>query len=426
MGFGIAHDLVEGVVHDVPEVFVHFALAPEEALAVLHPFEIAHGDAAGVAKNIRDGEDALALDEVIGPRGGGPVGAFAENPGLHLMGVLVGDLVFDGRGDCDLAGLEEDIAGAHPGAAGGKVLQRLFLVVDPVHDLGDIEAVFVVEAAGDVREADDLVARLVHELGGHGADVAEALHDDAAARVAHAQLGEGFVAAHQHAAASGFLAAARAAQLDGLAGHDGGGGLVDVHGKGVHDPGHGLLVGAHIRRGHILLRAQPVGQLRGVAAGEALEFAFGHFAGVTDDAALGSAEGNVDDRALPGHPGGQGAHFVERNVGSEADAALARAAHRGVQNAVADEHFELAVVHPHGDVQGDLLAGMFQIAVEALLESEFLRGHFEARFRILVNVHFFRCRRLRHEEFSLPCQVRPGSQRRLAAGPTRSKVATTP
>src|SRR6266403_1152344 len=41
---------------------------------------------------------------------------------------------------------------------------------------------------------------------------------------------------------------------------------------------------------------------------------------------------------------------------------------------------------------------MFQIAVKPLLQSQFIGGHFEARFRVLVNIHLFRCRRLRHSK----------------------------
>ena len=67
--------------------------------------------------------------------------------------------------------------------------------------------------------------------------------------------------------------------------------------------------------------------------------------GVADDAALGAAEGNVDDSALPGHPAGQGAHFVEGDVGRVADAAFGRAAGDGVLNAEAGEHFDATIVH---------------------------------------------------------------------------------
>src|ERR1700674_1290697 len=73
---------IEGIVHHVEEAFVHFALPPEEALAVLNPFEITDGNAAGVAKNVRHREDALGIDNRVGLPSGGAVGAFAENLGL--------------------------------------------------------------------------------------------------------------------------------------------------------------------------------------------------------------------------------------------------------------------------------------------------------------------------------------------------------
>src|SRR5713226_7023235 len=93
-----AHHFIEGIIHHVEEALVYLALPPEEALAVLHPFEIADGDAPGVAENVRHGEDALGIDNRVGLPGGGAVRALAENPGLHLISVLLSNLVFDGRG----------------------------------------------------------------------------------------------------------------------------------------------------------------------------------------------------------------------------------------------------------------------------------------------------------------------------------------
>ena len=75
--------------------------------------------------------------------------------------------------------------------------------------------------------------------------------------------------------------------------------------------------------------------------------------GIADDAALGAAERDVDDGALPGHPTGQGADFVERDVGRVADAALGRAAGDVVLHAEAGEHLNAAVVHGHGKVHDD-------------------------------------------------------------------------
>ena len=97
--FGIADHLVESAIHHVEEALVDFAFAPEKALAVLNPLEVTHGDAAGIPENIGDGENALGVDDGVGLPGGGAVGAFAEDLGLDLMGVLLGDLVFDGGGN---------------------------------------------------------------------------------------------------------------------------------------------------------------------------------------------------------------------------------------------------------------------------------------------------------------------------------------
>src|SRR6266849_7405151 len=75
---GKAHYFIEGIIHHVEEALIHLALPPEETLTVLHPFEIADGDAAGVAKNIRHGEDALGIDNRVGLPCGGAVCALAE------------------------------------------------------------------------------------------------------------------------------------------------------------------------------------------------------------------------------------------------------------------------------------------------------------------------------------------------------------
>src|SRR2546421_10480617 len=54
--FRKAHYFIKSIFHHVEETLVHFALAPEKALAVLDPFEIADGNAAGVSENVRHRE----------------------------------------------------------------------------------------------------------------------------------------------------------------------------------------------------------------------------------------------------------------------------------------------------------------------------------------------------------------------------------
>src|SRR5215813_8013125 len=63
VGFGVANDFVEGAFHDVQQALVDFAFAPEKALAILDPFEVADGDAAGVTEDVRNGEHALGVND---------------------------------------------------------------------------------------------------------------------------------------------------------------------------------------------------------------------------------------------------------------------------------------------------------------------------------------------------------------------------
>ena len=72
----------------------------------------------------------------------------------------------------------------------------------------------------NIGNADDLVAGFVQKLRRHRTDIAESLDDDASIHTQHAELGERAVAVDQHAAPGGFVAAARSAQIDRLAGDD--------------------------------------------------------------------------------------------------------------------------------------------------------------------------------------------------------------
>ena len=76
---------------------------------------------------------------------------------------------------------------------------------------------------------------------------------------------------------------------------------------------------------------------------------------IADHAALGAAERNVHHRAFPGHPRCQRAHFVQRHVGREADAALGRPARQRMLHPVAGEHLDASIVQLHRNVYGDLL-----------------------------------------------------------------------
>ena len=198
----------------------------------------------------------------------------------------------------------------------------------------------------------------MHETGGVRTDVAESLDDDAGAFPLQVQALQGFVGDDHDAASGGFTTAFGSAHVFRLAGDDSRDRLAHVHGIGIHDPRHGLLVGVHVGSGNIFFRPDEFEQLSGVAARHTFEFAARHFLGIADDAALGSAKWNVDDSALPRHPAGECADFVESNVRAIADAAFGRSASDGMLDTVAGENFQLAIVELDRDMNDDLPVGI--------------------------------------------------------------------
>ena len=204
----------------------------------------------------------------------------------------------------------------------------------------------------------------------------------------HLEVLDRLVADDHHAAAGGLAASARAAHVQRLAGYDGRHGLAHVHGVGVHHPRHRLLVGVDVGSGHVLLRADELDELSGVAAGQALQFAARHVLGIADDAALGAAERNVHHRALPGHPARQGAHFVKRHVGRIAYAALSRTARDGMLHSVSGEDLDAGRCPGDRDVNDDFAIGLLQHAPQAFIELQLFGSLIEAGSLLLPGILF--------------------------------------
>src|ERR1700733_5880585 len=120
--------------------------------------------------------------------------------------------------------MEKHFLRPHLFAACREIGKRFALPVDPLDQLRDVEAGFVVETAMDVRNADDLITGLVHQIGGLRADVAKALNDDASAATLHSEFLNSFVTADHQPTSGSFRAALRAAEFERLAGDDGGSG----------------------------------------------------------------------------------------------------------------------------------------------------------------------------------------------------------
>src|ERR1039457_5958588 len=110
---------------------------------------------------------------------------------------------------------------------------------------------------------------------------------------------------------------ARAAQCRGLAGDHGGDRVAGMHRISIHDPRHDFVISVDVGCGHVALGAQELHDLGSVAASEFFQLAQREQIGIADDAAPGAAEGDVDDGALPRHPGGQGAHLVQVTSGAK-------------------------------------------------------------------------------------------------------------
>ncbi len=211
------------------------------------------------------------------------------------------------------------------------------------------------------RDAGDLTAQdLVEADGGVLRDVAEALDgSDRLGRI-HLEVLHRLADGVDDAVAGGFGAPERAAAAQGLAGDDAGGVLPDELGVLVHHPAHHLRVGADVRGGDVLARADIAPHLLHPAAAQALLLGDGEGGGVNGHAALAAAQGDIGDGALPGHPHRQGAHGVERLGGVEADAALVGAAGVVVLDAVAEEEPERAIVHAHRELELELAGGPAQ------------------------------------------------------------------
>ena len=103
MLFRCLEDIVERLHHYLFEPRVDRRFAPEEVLEVLHPLEVAHGDSAGVAKDVGDEEDALVEKDAVGLGACRPVRSLRDDLRLDPRGIVLTDLVLDRRRNEDVA-----------------------------------------------------------------------------------------------------------------------------------------------------------------------------------------------------------------------------------------------------------------------------------------------------------------------------------
>jgi hypothetical protein len=175
-----------------------------------------------------------------------------------------------------------------------------------------------------------------------------------------------------HAATGRTRAALRTADADRLAGDDARDGVALIDRVRVHEPGHGLLVGADIGRRDVLLRADDRANFAGVPAGHPLELGLAVEPGVDRDATLCAAVRNADQRALPRHPHREGPHLIDVGRRVIADAALCRTTREVVLDPIAAQHLDVAVVAAQRNAHGHLTARCREQLMHAVVEIELL------------------------------------------------------
>jgi hypothetical protein len=229
----------------------------------------------------------------------------------------------------------------------------------------------------DIGDGHDPRPGLVEQPRGCRADVPETLDRHAGAIELEAgppgSLGDDV----NDALAGGVGAAGGTADRQRLPGHDAGHRVAAVHGHRVHDPGHRLRVRSDVRRGNVRFGTDDPLELRGKSPGQRLELRAAELMWVDGHAALGPAEGHVDEGALPGHPHRQRADVVEIGLGVEAEAALGRTSGHVVLNAVAGEHLDRAVVALDGKANRQLTLGHPKHGPDPGVECEVIRGGVE-------------------------------------------------
>ena len=185
---------------------------------------------------------------------------------------------------------------------------------------------------------------------------------------------------HDHASPPRRLSPAeRAAHLHRLPRNDRRDSVPNVHRVRVHHPGHDTFVRVHVGCRHVGVGAERGDDASCVTTREALELTRAQLEWIADDAPLRPPEGEIHDRALPGHPRRQRFHLFEGYLQVEPDASLGRAARRVVQHAITGEDLDIPVIHEHGHGDDNLFFGMAEDLVQSRFEVEQFGRSVEAR-----------------------------------------------
>ncbi len=210
---------------------------------------------------------------------------------------------------------------------------------------GHVQTARVIDRTADIGDSYDLGARGVQQLGCIRAHVAETLDRDGAVGQVAADSAQRLASDEQQATTSRFQSTARATQRDRFAGYHAGLDVALLHRERVHHPGHDPRAGAHVWGRDVDGRSDQVENLGDVAPRQALQLTHGQLGRIASNAAFRAAKRNVDNGALPGHPGRERLAVVQIDIGVIANAAFAWATRVVVDDPIALEHPQMPVVH---------------------------------------------------------------------------------
>jgi len=336
-------------------------------IEILQPFEVRAGHTTTVDEHIGGDNNSSSGEVVLSGEGGGSVSTFEDGFALKRVDVSVMDGLLSGSGDETIALLAHEREGVLKLLLGGSGETVEGLVSDHVSLYSlNIKTIRVVDSRVVLADGGDNATFLLEEDGGPVSDSTETLDTEGLVLASKGKsdlvnkgLGvEEFSNGVENTKSGGFGTSLDTTLLDELS--SAASFRVDVLLSlnllvGILDPGHDLLIGAHVRSETIDSGSNEVllDELHSVLSGNTFEFSLGKISRLNLNSTLGTTEGDVSDSELESHERSEGFDFLEIDVRRVSGSSLDGELVSGVLGSVAGDHFERAIILTEGDVESD-------------------------------------------------------------------------
>src|SRR5579875_370967 len=334
---------VERARHHLLEFSVYLGLAPVDPVEVLNPFKITHANPARVRENVWHDEDVVLSENFVRVGSGRTIGGLADDPRLHAGRVQACNRILKGCGNQNVDVEREELAVCdlarprHPRDRPGLLLV--------LQDLLRVKSGARFDSTARVSDGNDLSAELVEKESAPRPGVAVSLDSGGRALEGDVPDSRGLPRADDAASRRRVVSPLGTAEKNGLSRHTFRY-LVPLDlGVGVENPSHGLRIGVDVRCGDVPVWSDEIRNHRSVSSSQLLLLSERHRFGVAYHATLSASVRNVDDRALPSHPGCERLDLVKGDVGVIPDPAFARAPCVAVLHPVALKVLQPPVVH---------------------------------------------------------------------------------